>query len=111
MGRDGAGGTGGFLQCRKYDFIGVRKAGLLAGQSPYSHALFDTCATVLDDAVLQGPRLLVRELEVEVGVVHRVLQYLAEDPVEAAVVQPARSQDELTRNTQRINLGGDIGHR
>ena len=76
--RDGARGARGILERRQHDFIGVRKAGLLPGQRAHADALFDGGAAFLDDAVLQRPRLLVRELEVQVREVHRVAHQVAE---------------------------------
>ena len=92
----------GLLERRQNDLVGVGEAGLLAGESAHADPLLDAGAAVLDDAVLERPGLLVRELEVKIGEIHRVRQHLAEDVVDARVVEPARPQDELARQLEGI---------
>ncbi len=88
--RDGARGARGLLQSRQDDLVGIGEAGLLAGERAHPDALLDARAAVLDDPVLERPRLLPRELEVEVGEVDGVRQDFAEDAIEAAVIEAAR---------------------
>src|SRR5581483_9077578 len=78
-------GARGFLQSREHDLIGIRETCLLARQSPDSNTLLDAGAAILDDAVLQRPGLLVRELEVEVREVDRVRHHFAKNAIETAV--------------------------
>src|SRR5579863_3120361 len=93
--RNGAGGAGSLLQRGQDDLVGVGEAGLFAGERAYADALLDAGAAVLDDAVLERPGLLARELEVEVRKVDGVPEHLAEYPIETAVVEAARLQDEI----------------
>ena len=59
----------------------------------------------------------MRELEVQVGEVHRVRQHLAEHAVEPAVVQAARAQDQVARELSgsvrrsvgHVSLSGSVG--
>ena len=100
--RDGARGARGFLERRQHDLVGVGKAGLLAGERAHADALLDAGAAVLDDAVLERPGLLVRQLEIQVGEVHRVREHFAEHLVEAPVIEATRAQDQFARQGQGI---------
>ncbi len=108
---DGARGAGGLLQGGQDDLVGVGEAGLLAGERAHADALLDARAAVLDDAVLERPGLLSRELEIEVREVDRVRQHLAENAVEAAIIEAARLQDEVAGECQGIGGGESrLGH-
>jgi len=85
MHRDGARGTRGLLERRQHDLVRVSEAGLLTGERPHANPLFDAGAAVLDHAVLERPGLLVRQLEVQVGEIHRV----REGRIGRAVLGPA----------------------
>src|SRR5581483_184372 len=96
----------GFLQSGQDDLIGVGEACLLTRERAYTHTLLDARTPVLHDAVLERPGFLARELEVEIGEVDGVREHLAEDAVEAAVIETARPEDEIAGERQRVGSGG-----
>ena len=79
----------------QHDLVRIGEAGLLAGERTHADALLDAGAAVLDDAVLERPGLLVRELEVQVGEVHRVAR--------APRRTPGRGADHRGRSGCRIS--------
>ena len=93
---DGTSGARRFFQRRQHDLVGVRKSGLLARERADTHALLDARAAVLHDAVFQCPGLFPRQLKIHVSEIHRVPEHFAEYAIEASVVEPARTQDQLT---------------
>ena len=106
-GGDGACGARGVEQRLGEDLVGVGEAGLLAGERAHADALLDARAAFLDDAVLERPALVARELEVEVGGVDAARERRAERALELRQVEPRRSQDQLLGECERV--GGRCG--
>ncbi len=100
--RNSARGARCFLQGRQNDFIRIGESGLLARQGADADALLDAGAAVLDHAVLQRPGLLVCKLEIEVGEVHGMGHHVAEDAIDARVIEATRSQDQIACDAQRV---------
>ena len=71
-------------QFRQDDLVRVGEAGLLAAHRAHADALLDRMVAVLDDAVLEHPRLAARMLEVQVGRVDRRPHEAREDAIEVA---------------------------
>ena len=90
--RDGARGVRGLEQRRQHDLVGIGEAGLLAGERAHADALLDAVGAVLDDAVLERPGLLARELEIEVGVIDGVTHHVAEHARDAVLVEFGRAR-------------------
>src|SRR5262249_23102835 len=86
----------------KHDFIGIREARFLASERPDANTLLDARAAILHDAVLEGPRFLARQLEVDVREIYGVPEYLPKHLIEPRVIEAARTQDEVARNAERV---------
>ena len=82
--RDRTGSPRGFQQLRQHDLVGIGETGFLAADRPHAHALLDRVAAVLDDALLQRPRLAARMLEIQIGGVDPRPHQLAEHALEVA---------------------------
>ena len=89
-------------QRRRHDLVGIGEAGALARHRPHAHALLDAVAAFLDDAVLEGPVLLARQLEVEVARVHARAEHRIESLLEAPVVETGGREDALARALQGV---------
>ncbi len=87
---------------RRHDLVGIREAGALARHRPHAHALLDAVAAFLDDAVLERPVLLARELEVQVARVHARAEHRIERLFEAPVVEAGGREDALARALQGV---------
>ena len=97
--RNGARGMRGFEQRGQHHFVGIREAGLLAGQRAHTDALLDAVRAVLDDAVLERPRLFTRRLEIDVGVVDGVTHHVAEHVGNAILVEFVPGASSAVRAT------------
>ena len=71
-------------QRRRHDLVGIGEAGALAGHRAHADALLDAVAAFLDDAVLERPVLLARELEVEVARVDARAEHASRAPARGA---------------------------
>ncbi len=86
------------------NLIGIREPGLLTRQRPHTDTLLDAGAAVLDDTVLQRPRLLARELEIQICEIHRMIQHIPEYTVDPAVIEAAGSEYEFACDRDRISI-------
>ncbi len=102
LARDRAGGARGFLQRGQHDLVRVGETRLLATHGAHAHALLDAVAAVLDDAVLDRPGLLARELEIQVRGVDLVTHHRAEHARQARFVQARGREQRLTRECEGI---------
>src|SRR5690349_401106 len=102
--------TRGHLQSRQYDLILTVKASQIPRKGPITGTLLDACAPILDDTVLQRPRLLVRQLKINVGKIDRMRQHLAEEAVESGVIQATRLENQVPRDAQSIGVGNRSVH-
>ena len=84
-------------QRRQHDLVRIGEARLLAGERAHADAVVDAVRAVLDDAVLERPRLLADQLEVDVGVVHRVAHDVAEHARDAVLVEAGGQQQAGAR--------------
>ncbi len=89
-------------QRRRHDLVGIGEARALAGHRPHAHALLDAVAAFLDDAVLERPVLLPRQLEIQVARVDARAEHRIERLFEAPVVEAGGREDALTRALQGV---------
>ncbi len=100
--RDGARRVRRLEQRRQHDLVRIRETGLLAGERAHADAVVDAVRAVLDDAVLERPRLLADQLEVGVGVVDRVTHDVAEHVRDAVLVEAGGQQQAGARGGERV---------
>ena len=91
-----------FLEGLRLDLVGIGKAGALARHGAHAHALLDAGAALLDDAVLQGPGLLLRHLKIQVRGVHLGPEHQVEGLAEAAGVQSGGLEQAALRQLHRL---------
>ena len=87
------------------DFVGIREAGLLAGDRPHADALVDRVRAVLDDAVLHRPAFAARVLEIEVAEIDARPQQQAETTFEGGIVQSGGRQQSRFGELQHRGHG------
>ena len=86
-------------QRRRNDLVRIREAGALAGHRAHADALLDAVAAFLDDAVLERPVLLARELEIEVARRRRSRRAASRAPVRGAGRRGPRARGSARART------------
>ena len=102
LARDRARGARRLEQRRRHDFVRIGESRALARHRAHAHALLDAVAAFLDDAVLERPVLLARELEVEIPGIHARAEHGVERLLEPPVVEAGRREDAVARALQGV---------
>ena len=63
----------------------------------------------LDDAVLERPALLARELKIQVGGIDGRAEHQSERLLDPADIEPCGRKDALARVAQRVKVNGGAG--
>ena len=101
--RDTARGHDGVGQCGLVELIRVRETRALAGDRAHADALVDAVGTFLDDAVLDGPGLVARELQVQIDVVELAHHRSRERALERRELEAGAFEQQLACNRERVS--------
>ncbi len=90
---NGTCGTRGMCQRRHHDLVGIGETGLLPAHRTDAHTLIDPVATVLDDAVLEGPGFVATDLEIEVRAIDSMAHEMVKERLQVPIAHPYGLQD------------------
>ena len=88
------------------DFVGIREAGLFAGDRAHADALVDRMHAVLDDAIFHRPAFAARMLEIQIAEVDAGPEQQSERAFETGMVQPGRCEQARFGQLQHLGHGG-----
>ncbi len=102
--RDAARRVDGVEQRRLVELVGVCEARALARDRTHADALIDAVHALFHDPVLDGPGLVARELEVQVGVVELPRHRRGQRAVERAHLEAGVREQLLARDGEGVEL-------
>jgi hypothetical protein len=89
-------------QCRFVQLIGIGEARALARDCAHADALIDAVSAFLDDAVLDGPGLVARQLQIEIDIVELPHHRRRQRPLERRELETGALEQQLARDRERI---------
>ena len=101
--RDAARGDDGVGQRGFVELIGIGEPRALARDRAHADALIDAVRAFLDDAVLDGPGLVARELQIQVDVVELAHHRRRQRPIERRELEAGALEQQLARDRERID--------
>ena len=91
-----------FTEGRRQQFVGIGEAGLLTRQGAHANALFDVGAALLDDAILERPGLIARELKIQIRSINARAGGGGEGLHDRGFIETGGFKDQLLRQSERI---------
>src|SRR5258708_4504527 len=98
---------GSLEQSRQQHLVGVGKAGFFTADGAHADALLDAVRALFDNAVLERPGFLARQLEVQIRIVHAAAHERVEYLAQAPLIESRGRQDHfLGHGKGRLNKLG-----